>query len=1347
MAIDRLQNYLKLRTHVPKQTNGEEADIQIKQAEAQWAASHFFANVLVTSQSPEGEISESEFEKFKTRYESANGISIDANLIFESYWLRKVLGFIELPRAVSSLCLSIERWKSKKDLIEFLCSFYTTVDDRYCVKKEEFETALNTYNESKSASIDFNELTEGHWVTTRKDKIEMHDMDRVYAPVLKNWNEWMFLVAFKDYKNSISDKGLNINRSDFLRVYEAHSTYFTSTPTIEEMIGQGFLKETETGYIVNFYKSSVHYWSGLSDQIAGLYWESLVRSTTEENDQESLTEFLCKIFSCAEWTRNMLSNVSQAAKIRFLNAAYELVTSSEDLLGTDAEFAKVKVDNGYDEFSIFQIDKLHEYYPKLNGNLFEIFQGFRIWKEIDKGSLLYDQHSRRKLQFLISQIIGFDLETENGSLNPDKPHSRQHFMRINGLLDQSHNRPFLVWSITNGIAQSRVDFIPYMLLEPKLTSLAFCCLGHLNLVFEEERSQLTRTIWLKCMDLALPSLRSDSVTRKDAARIVFEIYRVLNKDKYRVSYSRPTANEEKQLKAEHLLWEELVLKKIEDSLRFNHRVFGQSPEYLLPSIFDELTNLFIEYEEPDIYRNQTVQFPMLKWNGLIWLMKCSSYWKFNSDNKDVRQWKLAKCFMDGYLSLMEQNTTKHYRFLEDDIVDATPLWSEKIERLDRMDWIYPIYFINEHGVLNQFLSPRFTFVSAKDSYHEYNKYNAEKLRTHIGVLLNVLRTFVLPTLPYGFDRNTIKEAKGRIEKEIAQNIKQHSKDVPSKRRIDLFDHMKEWGFNRGDKEALLPQIAVALNWFDDKEVIIKAITDSQDVNKILTLAEWVTSGGIRETLIQRVKSIDLAKYFESLQKSFRGSEIQPVLVHIRQHHDLKEQVKEAASFWETNVSEKNPAYKSELYQTKLMLAYFEGSETELDAVEISQKQHSSPSEFSPDDYKQFYRGLIRFKTDTESAYSIFNDLSTKHPNYPVLAVNRMAAKIRMATAQDNTDMYREALSEWVDYAELNKPIDEQGLGVAFLSNKFEALLKLDEHEKLDKEYHKLDLPHQMLPDLLKCRIEGFVRQNRFEQALSLLEEARNYHNYNGQGAEFLQTLEASISGKDVVEILSGYYSKVFGSTPGTLVKVLPPNQNGSTNLKEFMAKEVVLAGCEMLNKIFALPTIAKLKNTSKENRYTDLVQLALGSRLSAYGWSTGTQERKAFSAGMKDLGEIDLNIKGINRRTLMTCEAFRFVSKATVQSHLKKLIGHYTHDRDRLLTLIYHDKPHAKFEINWKKYTQEWIPNLKFPKDYTLIGDQLEDVTDQFEFNHSAIKVGKMSFTNGIIIYHVFVGVNYILKD
>lgn len=458
--------------------------------------------------------------------------------------------------------------------------------------------------------------------------------------------------------------------------------------------------------------------------------------------------------------------------------------------------------------------------------------------------------------------------------------------------------------------------------------------------------------------------------------------------------------------------------------------------------------------------------------------------------------------------------------------------------------------------------------------------------------------------------------------------------------------------------------------------------------------------------------------------------------------ELISQIETTVTFWEKQVvskRDKQDEYKQVLYQTRLLLAYFKGDEDELNSLTLP--VDNGPlriGHISNHEQKDFYRALIRMDKSPETSYDIFNNLIKKYPQYTNIALNRMAAKIRMAEKEEYIDYYYEALEEWEEYKNISKNIiDENKLGTTFIANKILIYFKTQQYDAVNRMYSNLNLLYQMDPRILEIYIDTLSLKGESAEALKVRKEAEKYHKLtNSENGNIVKKIK--VNENKVIEELKLYYSKIFDSKPEELIKIFPERMNGKSVLNQFITKEFALAADRMLDKIMAISEI------KSENKYNDIIELAVDSRISPWGWNVGGQSRGGFSNPRdksipKEPGERDLPIMDANKILFCICEAFIYRDKSSAMEHVQKIFNYY-HQHQNLIILIY-NLTNGKFKDNWNEYTKDIIPHSCFPVGREF--ESLIDVTNSFGYGNSAIKIAQSIHTNEIVMHHIFVNIDY----
>jgi hypothetical protein len=1328
-----IKEFIEIYTHKLKPPI-QDRENQIVEADLLWNASYFWACIIHKSTPLREKLTFDEFENYKQQYEKKNNSSINSDILFEKFWLRNVLGFVEIPGGIRCLCSIFEELRNYKNELEFITYLYEFLPNQdKKISKNEFEDKVCEYVQGKNITIDAEKIYQQNWFEIKDDIIDLTNFNHYYSPFLIYWDDFLFISNLKERKTH-THKGLQITQSDFNSIYETFKQLYINIPSIETLINQKVIRKEKDIYYINFHDTKPRYFD-LSDKICGFYWELLIKDADYQSDKERLIEYLSKVFYW-EGSSDVLRYATKSAKKRFLDTAFDLIQRENDLEGVNNELLKVQLDD-YHIHGIYEIafTRYGEDYQLDNSDLFELYAGiYKIEHEGHYITFLHDQNSREWIFYLLRILVKHDFEVERDVYQEDEDIKTpiERYKRVTQLLKDSKDKPSLLGQIVHNIVYHRREIIPYLLKDSDLLTLSFQIVDEIEFP-KEDKNELSIRLWKKCLQLALNTIRSISDCKK-SAKIIFQIFRQINKNKYDIAYNRNSNDRDITCRRER---ENKLLSLIEDSLSNNTYRIRNAKDYLIPHIFNELSTCVIEFKEQNIYNNGVLRLPLLKIDAITWLMKCSTYWKYKSQftESNIDVLPITKAIYSLYIDTIEKEKIEKYNFFEKKEEEAIPIWGEKQERISLIEWIYPIWFIYKNRQLNKFLEPNFVFENTNEYYNKRNQYTAQTLRIHIGVLLQIHKKLILPHIPYGLKGEDLSKIKKRIEDRILDYLEFHSSNIPGDGKIDIFDYQQEWGFNSSEQEALLPQIADAINYFSDKDRLIDIIIGSNDIIKILTFSDTIKSEGLKKKLIDKIKNIDVEQF---LDNSHWIPEIQSTLQKLSGYPELTLQIEKVLSFWEKQVitaRNNKHEYQEQLYRTRLLLAYFKEDEVLLNSTPLPDKNGViTIGDISNAEMKDFYRALIRIKSKPSDSYSIFSHLSEKYPKYTNIALNRMAAKINMGENEDNTDFYNEALEEWEEFANANK-VDESTLGTTFLMNKMFIYSKMQQYELINTMYQSFDFLIKMQPEILNIQIGALKSQDKFFEASRLEKEAKQFHKITDSGN--LDDIN-SIKEEMIIRELTTYYHEIFGSNPNRLIKIFPDTLNRKKIINEFITNEIALAASKMLDKIMSITEIRS------EDKYNDIIELAIDSRIRPWGWNVDAQSRGGFSdtdgSISKQPGERDVIIKEANGNPISVCEAFIYRQKSVAISHIQKIFNYY-HQRKNFIILIYNRNEYGTFEDNWKKYFDEIIIETIYPADHKFISK--EDVTDSFGWENSGIKIAQSKHETDITIHHIFVNIDY----
>ncbi|WP_440067718.1 hypothetical protein [Tenacibaculum discolor] len=1337
--IDRIQSIIKLFENeffYHKDEKALEADIN-------WNASIFFAKLLIKAKTSEYDWTKKKLENFATDYNSKNNTAIDIESFLDKYWIREVLDLIHIPKAVRDVIYDFGKMQNYQQELNFVLKVYKSYPDQK-IDIKEYNKFLEKYKGEHNYTLD-QAWIKSTWIKAENEDNEDLKVGNIYYynTLLDNWEDFKFLYALKEEKAKKESTGLAISKKELNDIYTSHKSYFPKTPTLDELKEQKAINERENEYYINFYNSAISYWSGLGDKISGFVWEELILDYGILDDEERIKIFLSKVLYWVHHWPNFYNYISKQSKKRFVQAAFDLVIKERDINGVKNEFWKCYLDENISHSNAFKIGiDLSKDALKSSTDYYEFYEELHSLSDKYQGNLFYVQDARNHLAFLIKMIVYCD-EAFTDVITGDTT-EKQNFPLIKRLLEHGLDKPYLLWETCHFLIQNKPTVIPYLLEELKFTSLVFRLINKIKI--ESSIQQINNNIRLDIFENSIKLsldylLYTPDYSNENIAILIFQLFKEINRDKYKSLSNIKIEESVYKIRRNQEEKENSLLRLIEDYPAYGYDVNTTGRELLLPKIIIPLTAQFEQHKERIKYLNGTIQFPITILDGLSWLSKCVYYSKFKEQFIDIVEIKgiISNAFKHNYLETIEKTSIVKQDFKSNNLKESLPSWSERNERLQLIDWVFPMVLMNETGDLSSFLAPRLSFKKADNEYDEENRFNAKKLRTHLFILLNTLKRITSNKQDYFSIYDRIKDVKSLLEQQIISILKNYTV-VGKPSKIDILSVSFERQHYGTSEEELLPQIAQVINLFKNKNDVIDVLINSSDLLRLLIILDWVTSKGIRNQIIKKVKDAQIIKYFE---KQNWLPEIELTLSKLSGYKELLSQTEKALEYWENNVTSKrkDQKYKQASYVVRLMLAYNNKDILKINSQKIPEQNNFSNRDFKPYHYKQFYIGLIHFEDNPEQAYKIFDTLYKQFNEHTSICINRFAAKINWATkTKDNTaknNLLNEALQEWSIVEGYLPKTSIETIKDKIWINKLTVYYHFKDFIEFEKLYLELPTPYQMMDDVVSLKIKILQIQNKQQEAIYFLQQAKEYHqSSDGVNPNFINELQLIVDDKSNIKLLKASYLDIFSKKPKTLIQIFPEKLNGELEIGRFITKEFAIATNKALDKILAIDVI---KN---EDKYNDLVQIALESRFGIFGWTVKDQSRGGYSQSGKGLGERDILIQDSNNETISVCEAFIYRDLSRTQSHINKLFN-YTHSKDHLMCLIYEQCTKNQFSKKWKKYFEESLSELNYPKGLEIDSSESQDLTEEFEYKDSAIKIGMTKHGKNTSIYHLMVNLKY----
>lgn len=1308
-------------------------------AEKLWNASLFFANLLIASDYSGPDISDKELRDFTTDYEIQNKVTIDLEALFSKFWLRNIFGNIYIPDVIRQTAREYEKEKDRYNELLFIrhLKIKLEIDE---ASSEELKKQIKSYESNQKLKLDSEWLLNSHYIKEKKDSsnFEVSSVDN-YTKLLDNWAIFKFINEVLKYKQKKYDASISITKNRFQKIYKQQKALFFKTPVIEEILENKVLVETSEGYNISIRSGKPNYILDLAGRIKAAIWQKILDDDSFENDTLRVLKYLS--YSKFDGHRNDIGlHLSEEAKERFRETALKMVLGAPDLLSIDQEFNKVFLEDNI-SFKNYWNSKYKNKSDDLQptDDIYDLYENMLKVSDSYNGNLFFMQDCRSDLSYLLDELLLLDKEYYRNDHSDNFKYS--HYPFTKRLLSEGLAKPYLLWQSAHFLKTRGLTRLPYFLIEENLATLTFRLLDDATIeVLPNETVSQVRTKMLKiAIPLIFDEITSTSNYDKEKfANIIFQIFKEINRNKFQLVQNSRTIEIYEETISDKKERENILLKTIENySLDIN-----SFPKKASPSVVSKHLSLLLKrvhsYTTTKKLSNGSWHLPLHKLDYLSWLSKVAINCQLKKEEleSNIHQ-EIAKIFLETYQSAIEKVSITKTDYPSLELKASIPSWYLDNEHLDNINWFYPFILLKQNNIISTFLNPSINFNLDEDIYDDLNQYSTKRLRSHLFILLS--------TLLFINNRNSnlfrLQKETNSIKKKLEATILDilNNNAVQHKRnKIDILDEFFERGFKSSNKSELIPQIANSINWFTDKKGIIAVLAKTSDLIRLLIILDWITAEGLKKELIKKIKKSKITEFIKSRRFN---PEMELLITKLTYQPKLIKQTKEALDYWNKNVTThgKNDLEKA-TYLVDLMLAYNDKDEKALDEIKIPEsKSYKVQKEFEAGNYKQFFRGLIRFSTNPESAYQIFDNLHHQFPDHSTIALNRFAAKINWASKTKTNILFEEALDEWKQMKTSLSETYLENIKDSIWTNELTVYYHLDNKVEFDKLYLSIPYPYQMKEDMVELKIGMLLKNQLREDAKKVLFGATNYHEDSvGRIPKFIRNLKTKLDDETDIKFLQNNFNEIFASQPKNLIQIFPDRLNPENELGSFLTWEVALANSKMLDKINAV------RDVGLEDKFNDLVQLALDARVAQWGWQVKDQARGGFSANNKKYnpGERDIIVCDSNSDALIVCEAFIWKDRPTAESHIKKIFN-YHHRRKDFIILIYDRRQYKNFDSSWKRYKEAVLPDISYPENFDLIKDKWKELTKRFGYNSTGIKVGSSKHGKSTRIFHIMVNLNY----
>jgi hypothetical protein len=1308
--------------------------------EIQWNASAFYAEVLLFSE--EGDFYFVDYPKLliiQDIYNTDNNTNINVDDLIFKNWLRIVYGMVHIPNVIKDAAIVAFKKKNYRHELNFLTATEAKFEENKSkgVATADFERLKAEFETEHGATLQLTDPEIQHLCQEKDGFINVQNA-HYYEPLLESWGSFLFIhnvyehLYCKEHENRLRIKIENLEA-----IIKSFKAAYSLIPNMSELVTSGkFQIQNEDNYAITFNNDST------LDKTAAILWEKLLQKETFNSDAERLLFWYERIIHRSQWSDIGLQLTGESLN-RFLKAATDAVFTDSDLANGQTEYEKLLLDLSHgrlNNLSWLPIAIHKDNFPN-SENLYELYWQMRALDDYHQNELIFHQETRQPLAYFIRQIVHYESEYIDGELFP----------AIFKLLNKGANKPYLLWQVCFELYYWKPSLIPFLLLKEETAALSFSLIWDIEILEPaiQDKDEIRLQLLKSCFTSLLQDITRLVPEKEQQATIIFQCLLISSFKKFRIPGGNDIAKQKEQLNFNNRICNELRMLLTMATLPSSH--FNRAGTYkklLFPTLIEDLFAEVKKFVPADYRHNHMLGLPYLKLDILCWLLNlCQSNLPEQRTNQDNLIVDIKEEFLESYLFAINCVEMDGWDYFKNEHVRIRPSWFSTEVFNELIPWQTIVSELTPES-LHRFTSPlALKLKKAENRYDEYNRFTANKIRTHISVLLVTYNRVYHSQVELTIKGIPVNNILTELENSIIRFVTNYCIDAPMKKRMDIFDDLFERSYTPGDNRELLPAIGGVMNKFTDqgKRLIIQELLKEHQLSRSLKLLNYVISEKDRQTLILAITSENITAYLEQ-EHSIDG--IQFIMQELALISDFSLLARQALEYWNAKIVTRN--YKSDdnkiaAYRIALIISFHAGDENSLNAIEEpTLKYASTRTNFSATAEKDFYRALIYLKNNKpQQAYAIFNNqLNGAEEERPVLALNRFAAKIQWADEvthlEEKRKLYSEAIQEWTQFSE--------GLAIERLefilekvwNNQLHAYSALGNTAAFDEIYNKLDNTTVLRSDFLELRLRNLVQRKMQLQAEELIRKAEQYHRLSdGKLPEFMIKMFDIVETTDLIAQLKEQYRIIFSKTPEKLVQIISEDFNKYSTLPEAILFEIVYAANEMLTYINSISAI------DHEDKYSDLLQLVLNGRLSMYGWKSSTTRGGQSFSGKANLGEIDFAIFSRNERICL-CEAMILKGKNTTESQKHNFkIFNYGASRKFFFMIIYYKG--KDYETSWTKYKSNVGKEIQFPAGHEMQSNELEDVSA--EFGNNSIKVAKGIHVSGVLLYHIYININYMLSE
>lgn len=509
----------------------------------------------------------------------------------------------------------------------------------------------------------------------------------------------------------------------------------------------------------------------------------------------------------------------------------------------------------------------------------------------------------------------------------------------------------------------------------------------------------------------------------------------------------------------------------------------------------------------------------------------------------------------------------------------------------------------------------------------------------------------------------------------------------------------------------------------------------------------LNSPELKELISEKIININIDAFIKS---SSTVTKLQYTLldaVNSESHWSLAKPLIERIQKHYQNIKHHETNVDNLLFEVSLLLYFKEKDFTKLSSLALPTRQnHISNKDNWADKTKRFYLALYKLYNDRDYsiAVKILKSLLSAEEKNIRYAFHLFRAQTSKAIKENDSEknIIVEAWQEWEEFVSKLDKEDSKGLhelGEQINSYSLFYYVAIQDIENFDRIVNKLSNQFLYDEEIIPTIYKYYTARGLHELAFDYITKAATYLKQQGViPVEILELLEKSETPALLKNLRLGL-EKISSLNPVNVPQVSPEIINDKRNLDEFILNEILLATQVLRDKIHGI------KQTTHEDRFTDLLLASLRLRFPFWGWNIGDQPRLGSSPTGKNAGETDIIIQAAGQNiALLEALVLKSGNFTLTSEHLLKC-SNYVGYLNRYYIIVYYKGPLSNFDSTWDTYKED-VKKIPFPEAVSMdIIKGFEDMKAFFE-NSRNIHIAKTSHQSKVHLFHMMINMSEDVK-